>query len=93
MFQWSFALQAALGLAQVAVGDPGPIVAVLRTPVAQMFFDRDLLSVRVAEESLNFIWQGRAYAFGTYLGSSGLGIGLAVAATITWALLLDHGAS
>ena len=37
---------------------------------------------------MNFIWSDRVYAFGTYLGSSGLGIGLAVAATVTWALVL-----
>jgi len=88
VLQLSFVLQAVLGLAQTAIGNPAVIISFLRSPTATLLFDRDLLAARIYDESFNFIWRGRVFAFGTYLGSSGLGIVLAVAGAVTWALVL-----
>jgi hypothetical protein len=87
----SFGLEGVLGIVQTAIGDQDFISSVLRSPVAELFFDRDTLRVRVAESSFNFIWQGRVYAFGTYLASTGFAVVLAGSAAIAWALSLGRG--
>ncbi len=89
VFLFSYALQAGLGIVQMIIADPVVIFAILKTPFASWFFDPDLISVRVNNENLNFIWQGRVYAFGTYLGASGLGITLAIASLVAWAKVVD----
>jgi hypothetical protein len=77
--------QAVLGLLQTIVGDPRIVFSVLQSPVSNLFFDPDLLSVYLRQESFNFIWHGRVFAFGTYLGASGLGMTLAISAVLSWA--------
>jgi O-antigen ligase len=88
VFLFSFVLQAALGILQTVIGDPQLILSFLRSPGGELFFDRDLLAVRAYNESLNFIWGDRVYAFGTYLGASGLGLALALASTILWSFVI-----
>ncbi len=86
----SFCLEALLGILQTVVGDPDFIVSVLRSPVAEIFFDRDVLSPRVAESSFNFFWRDRAFAFGTYLAATGFAVVLAGSAAIAWGLALGR---
>ena len=44
VFQLSFVSQAMLGLGQTAIGSPAVILSLLSSPVATLFFDRDLLA-------------------------------------------------
>ena len=87
---FSFCLEAGLGILQTAVGDQDFIISVLRSPMAEIFFDRDVLAARVAESSFNFFWRGRAYAFGTYLAATGFAVVLAGGAAIAWGLALGR---
>ncbi|MCC7360940.1 MAG: O-antigen ligase family protein [Anaerolineales bacterium] len=84
----SFALQAGLGLFQVLIGDLDVVRAALAHPAMLVFFEPDFLLERLAIGTFNFGWGGRAYAFGTYLNSAGLGVNLAAAGTAAWALAL-----
>jgi O-antigen ligase len=79
-----------LGLVQTAVGDPDFIYSTLRNPIAEIFFDRDTLGTRVSEQSLNFVWKDRGFAFGTYLASTGFAVVLAGTAVLAWALALSR---
>lgn len=63
----SMSLQAVLGLTQFAVGDPATIKSVLREPFSRFLFDPDMLAQRLWRDDFNWIYQGRAFAFGTFI--------------------------
>jgi O-antigen ligase/polysaccharide polymerase Wzy-like membrane protein len=86
----SFCLQAFLGLVQTVIGDPDFIYSALRSPIAEIFFDRDTLGTRVNEQNINFVWKGRGFAFGTYLAATGFAVVLAGTAVMAWAEALGR---
>ncbi len=81
--------QAALGLAQY-IGGVDNVLAALRTPIASLFFQPDLLQERLSGLSFNWITPGRALPFGTFINAIDYALFLAAVLPLPLTLLLNY---
>jgi hypothetical protein len=66
---FSMTLQGMLGLIQFMISDPSVIRDILGMPFARFLFDPDMLTDRIWRGDFNWIYDGRVFAFGTFISN------------------------